>query len=74
MLLVRGCSECTWWELRTGPCQEMTLSHKEIISEILRKSTQYSLEGLMLKLKLQCFGPPEAKSGLIGKDPEAGKD
>ena len=29
----------------------------------------------MLKLKLQYFGrPPDAKSDLIGKDPEAGKD
>ena len=33
-----------------------------------------SLEGLMLKLKLQYFGPPDAKSWLIGKDPDAGKD
>ena len=31
--------ECTWWELRTGPYQEITLSHKEILREILRKST-----------------------------------
>ena len=29
----------------------------------------------MLKLKLQYFGrPPDAKSDLIGKDPEGGKD
>ena len=34
-----------------------------------------SLEGLMLKLKLQCFvWPPDAKSWLIWKDPDAGKD
>ena len=32
---------------------------------------QYSLEGLMLKLKLK---PPDVKSLLIGKDPDAGKD
>ena len=31
---------------------------------------EYSLEGLMLKLKSQYFG----QSGLIGKDPDAGKD
>ena len=30
---------------------------------------EYSLEGLMLKLK-----PPDEKSRLIGKDPDAGKD
>ena len=38
---------------------------------ILRKiHLEYSLEGLMLKLKSQYFG----QSGLIGKDPDAGKD
>ena len=40
-------------------------SNQSIIKEI---NPEYSLEGLMLKLKLQCFG------GLIGKDPDAGKD
>ena len=34
---------------------------------------EYSLEGLMLKLKLQSW-PPDAKSQLTGKDPDAGKD
>ena len=28
----------------------------------------------MLKLKLQYFDPPDAKSWLIGKNPDAGKD
>ena len=28
----------------------------------------------MLKLKLQYFGAPDAKSQLIGKDPDARKD
>ena len=31
-------------------------------------------EGLMLKMKLQYSGPAEAKSQLIRKDPDAGKD
>ena len=35
-------------------------------------NTEYSLEGL--KLKLQIFWPPDMKSQLIGKDPDAGKD
>ena len=35
---------------------------------------EYSLEGLMLKLKLQVLWPSDAKSRLIGKDPDAGKD
>ena len=46
-------------------------SNQSILKEI---SPEYSLEGLMLKLKLQYFGPPYAKNRLIEKDPEAGKD
>ena len=42
-------------------------SNQFILKEI---SPDYSLEGLMLKLK---FWPPDAKSWLIGKDPDAGK-
>ena len=41
---------------------------------ILRElSPQYSLNRLMLKLKLQHFWPPDVKSRLIWKDPNAGK-
>ena len=37
---------------------ENTLDSKEINQSVLRKiSPEYSLEGLMLKLKLQYFGP-----------------
>ena len=43
-------------------------SNQSILKEI---GPKYSLEGLMLKLKLW---PPDAKNGLIGKDPDAGKD
>ena len=47
-------------------------SNQFILNEI---SPEYSLEGLMLKLKLQYFGhPPDAKNWLLGKDPDAGKD
>ena len=35
--------------------------------------TEYSLKGLMLKLKFQYFGT-WCKEQLIGKDPDAGKD
>ena len=45
-------------------------SNQSILKEI---SPEYSLEGLMLKLKLQCFGHL-VHSGLIGKDPDVGKD
>ena len=45
---------------------ENPLDSKEI-------NPEYSLEGLMLKLKLQYFGH-DAKNRLIGKDSDAGKD
>ena len=46
-------------------------SNQSILKEI---SPEYSLEGLMLKLKLQYFWPPDGKNWLIGKDPDAGKE
>ena len=45
-------------------------SNESIVKEI---NLEYSLKGLMLKLKLQYFGPLMQKA-LIGKDPDAGKD
>ena len=45
-------------------------SNQSILKEI---SPGCSLEGLILKLKLQ-LGPPHAKSWLIGKDSDAGRD
>ena len=48
--------------------------HVDINQSILKEiSPEYSLEGLMLKLKLQYFGP-DVKNWLIGKKPDAGKD
>ena len=46
-------------------------SNQSILKEI---SPGCSLEGLMLKLKLQYFGHLNAKSLLIGKDSDAGRD
>ena len=46
-------------------------SNQLILKEI---NPEYSLDGLMLKLKLQYFWPPDAKNWLTGKDPDAGKD
>ena len=43
-------------------------SNQSIVKEI---NPKYSLEGLMLKL--QYFGPLDARSQLTGKDPNAGK-
>ena len=44
-------------------------SNQSILKEI---SPGCSLEGLMLKLKLQYFWPPDAKSWRTGKDSDAG--
>ena len=46
-------------------------SNQSILKEI---SLEYSLEGLMLNLKLQYFGHLMQVSWLIWKDPNAGKD
>ena len=46
-------------------------SNRSILKEI---NPKYSLEGLMLKLKLQYFGHLIHKSWLIGKDSYTGKD
>ena len=46
-------------------------SNQSILKEI---NPEYSLEGLMLKLKLQMLWPPDAKSWLTGKAPDAGRD
>ena len=46
-------------------------SNQSILKEI---SAEYSLKGLMLKLKLPILWPPDAKNWLIWKDPDAGKD
>ena len=44
---------------------------QSILKEI---NPEYSLAGLILKLKLQYFWLADAKSWLIGKDPDPGKD
>ena len=47
------------------------ISNQSILKEI---SPQYSLEGLMLKLKLQNFGHVIQRTDSLEKDPDAGKD
>ena len=53
---------------------ESPLDCKEIQSILKEISPEYSLEGLMLKLKLQYFGHVMWRTDLFGKDPDAGKD
>ena len=59
-----------WRRLLRVPCTAKR-SNKSILKDI---SPGCSLEGLMLKLKLQYFGQPDVKSWFISKDPDAGKD
>ena len=47
------------------------ISNQSILKEI---SLEYSLEGLMLKLKLPILWPPDAKNWLIWKDLDFGED
>ena len=47
------------------------ISNQSILKEI---KPEYSLEGLMLKVEAPVLWPPDAKSRLTGKDPDAGKD
>ena len=46
-------------------------SNQSILKEI---SPEYSLEGLILKLKLQYFGHLMRRTDSFEKDPDAGKD
>ena len=46
-------------------------SNQSVLKEI---NLEYSLEGLMLKLKLQYFGHLMWRAWFTGKDPDAGKD
>ena len=62
---------CCWRRLLRVPWTARRSNLQSILKEI---NPEYSLEGLMLKLKNQYFGPPNVKSQLIGKDPDAGKD
>ena len=59
-----------WWRLLRVPWTAGR-SNQSILKEI---SSEYSSEGLMLKLKLPIRWPLDAKNWLIWKDPDAGKD
>ena len=59
-----------WRELLRVPCTAKR-SNQSILEEI---SPEYSLEGLMLKLKLQLLWLSDAMNWLLGKDPDSGKD
>ena len=53
---------------------EKTLEIPLDCKDIQPVSLEYSLEELMLKLKLQYFGHRIQRTDSLGKDPDAGKD
>ena len=65
MLLNCGVGEDSCWVPWTA--------RRSILSILKEISPEYSLEGLMLKLKLQLW-PPDAKNWFFGKEPDTGKD
>ena len=62
---------CFWTVVLEKTLESPLDCNQSILKEI---SPEYSLEGLMLKLKLPTVWPPDAKIQLGGKDPDAGKD
>ena len=63
-------SRCSPLQLRIGPAWTARRSNQSILKEL---SPEYSLEGLMLKLKLQYSGHLVRRTD-SRKDPDAGKD
>ena len=72
-------AECQWMDAYELYCWRRLLrvpwtarrSNQSILTEI---SPEYSLEGLMLKLKLPILWPLDTKNWLIGEDPDTEKD
>ena len=63
-----------FWTMVLEKTLESPLDSKEIIQSFLKKiSPEYSLEGLMLKLKLQYFGHPMWRTDSLGKTLMLGK-
>ena len=58
------------WGRLLRVCWTARKSNQSILKEI---STEYSLEVVILRLKLQNFGHLMQRTDLIGKDPDAGK-
>ena len=79
---------CESWTVKKAECRRIdafelwcwrrllrvpwTARSNQSISKEIRP--EYSLEGLMLKLKLQYFGHLMQTANLLGKDPDAGND
>ena len=79
--------QCESWTIKKAECQRIDVFELWYCRRLLRvpglqrdqtshskEIPEYSLEGLMLKWKLQYLGPVDVKSQLIGKGPDSGKD
>ena len=66
-----GAFESWYWRRLLRVPWTTRRSNQSTLKEI---NPEYSLEGMMLKLKLPILWSPDVKSQLIEKDPEAGKD
>ena len=80
---------CESWTIKIAECRKIDAfelwcwrrllrvpwTARRSVQSILKQiSPEYSLEGLMLKLKLPILWPPDVKNWLIWKDPDVGKD
>ena len=80
---------CEGWTLKKAECQRIDSFELWCWGRLLKvpwtakeikpvkpkeNKPEYSLEELILKLKLQYSSPPDVKSRLIGKDLDAGKN
>ena len=63
--------ELWWWRRFLRVPFTARTSNQSILKEI---RPEYSLEGLMMKLKLQYFGHLMPRTDSFGKDPDTGKD
>ena len=63
-----------FWTVVLEKTVENPLNWNEIQPIHSKGDPECSSEGMMLKLKFQYFGPPHAKSWLILKDSDAGRD
>ena len=66
-----GAFESWYWRRLLRVPWTTRRSNQSTLKEI---NPEYSLEGMILKLKLPILWSPDVKSQLIGKDPDAGKD
>ena len=72
---VWGLKNWCFWTVVLEKTFESPLDSKESNQLILEEiSPEYSLEGLMLRLKLLILWPPDTKCWFIKEDPDAGKD